>query len=74
MNTNLLNQTTKNKATKNINFNPAAIIASVPMISNTLNNNYIIPNTTKNNINPKTNNNIIKHRKCDSYRGLRLPK
>ena len=77
INPNITNQTTKNKTTKNINFNPSTIIASVPMISisNTLNNNNLIPNTTKNNnINPKNTNNILKHRKCDSYSGLRLPK
>ena len=77
INPNIANQTTKNKTTKNINFNPSTIIASVPMISisNTLNNNNLIPNTTKNNnINPKNTNNILKHRKCDSYSGLRLPK
>ena len=79
---NILNQTTKNKTTKNINFNPSTIIASVSPISiNTTlnNNNNIIPNTTKNNnininINQKVNNNILKHRKCDSFSGLRLPK
>ena len=72
---NIINQTTKNKAMKNINFNPSSIIASVPMISvsNILNNNNVIPNTTKNNINLK-NNNILKHRKCDSFSGLRFPK
>ena len=75
VNPNIINQTTKNKAMKNINFNPSSIIASVPMISvtHTLNNN-IIPNTTKNNANVKNNNNILKHRKCDSYSGLRFPK
>ena len=75
INPNIINQTTKNKTIKNINFNPSTIIASVPMISvtHTLNNN-IIPNTTKNNANIKTNNNILKHRKCDSYSGLRFPK
>ena len=72
---NIINQTTKNEAMKNINFNPSSIIASVPMISvsNILNNNNVIPNTTKNNINLK-NNNILKHRKCDSFSGLRFPK
>ena len=72
---NIINQTTKNKAMKNINFNPSSIIASVPMISvsNILNNNNVIPNTTKNNINIK-NINILKHRKCDSFSGLRFPK
>ena len=75
VNPNIINQTTKNKEMKNINFNPSSIIASVPMISvtHTLNNN-IIPNTTKNNANVKNNNNILKHRKCDSYSGLRFPK
>ena len=75
INPNIINQTTKNKTIKNINFNPSTIIASVPMISvtHTLNNN-IIPNTTKNNVSIKTNNNILKHRKCDSYSGLRFPK
>ena len=75
VNPNIINQTTKNKAMKNINFNPSSIIASVPMISvtHTLNNN-IIPNTTKNNANVKNNNNILKHRKCDSFSGLRFPK
>ena len=72
---NIINQTTKNKTMKNINFNPSSIIASVPIISvsNILNNNNVIPNTTKNNINIK-NNNILKHRKCDSFSGLRFPK
>ena len=77
INPNITNQTTKNKSNKNINFNPATIITSVPMItvSNILNkNNNIIPNTAKNKINVKNNNNILKHRKCDSYSGLRFPK
>ena len=75
-NPNIINKTVKNNAAKNINFNPSSIIANVPMIPiiNILNNNYIIPNTTKNNVGVKNSNNILKHRKCDSYSGLRFPK
>ena len=75
MSPNITNQTTKNKTTKNINFNPSTIIAGVPMItvSNALNNS-LIPNTAKNKINVKNNTHILKHRKCDSYSGLRFPK
>ena len=75
-NPNIINKTVKNNAAKNINFNPSSIIANVPMIPiiNILNNNYIIPNTTKNNVGVKNSNNILKHRKGDSYSGLRFPK
>ena len=84
------NQTTKNKNTKNINFNPNSIIASVQNCSIT--NLNLIPNTTKhknsfsgyfiqnenlntnNNIKLKNNRKIIKHRKSDSTNGLRIPK
>ena len=84
------NQTTKNKNTKNINFNPNSIIASVP--NNSIVN--IVPNTTKHksslseniiqnensNITSNSNNirlknnKIIKNRKSDSTNGLRFPK
>ena len=84
------NQTTKNKNTKNINFNPNSIIASVQNCSIT--NLNLIPNTTKhknsfsgnfiqnenlnsnNNIKLKNNSKIIKHKKSDSTNGLRIPK
>ena len=73
-----INQTTKNKNMKNINFNPSAIIASVPKASLNL-----IPNTTthKNSFsnfavnynfsnNIKLKNKMMKHRKADSTSGL----
>ena len=84
------NQTTKNKDTKNITFDPNSIIASVPNPQNS--NIDLIPNTTthknsfsffnnnkvnynNNNIlKSKVKNKIIKHRKSDSISGLRLPK
>ena len=83
------NQTTKNKNSKNINFNPNSIIASVP--NNAITN--LVPNTTKhknsfstniiqhensndisNNSIKSKNNKIIKHRKSDSTNGFRFPK
>ena len=74
INPNIINQTTKNKMKKNLNFNPSSIIASIPTVSvtNIFHNNYVIPNTTKNGTISKNNNNILRHRKSDSFSGLRI--
>ena len=78
-----INQTTKNKTTKNIKFNPNNIIASVP--NSSMANLNLIPNTTTNKNSPSSNGilddnlklknkKIIRHRKADSTNGLSFPK
>ena len=78
-----INQTTKNKTTKNINFNPNNIIASVPNCS--MANLNLVPSTTTNKNSSSSNENlndnaklknskVIRHRKADSTNGLTIPK